>query len=481
MLLEKLRALGDTYSLSARELSDGLMQAIRGELPPTQPLARELLIPLAWITFRFLPESNPTARVAIPLRLSILARGEGSLDDLIGDIEVFGRGDPTELAELAFDPIEQVMAEIEEARRRPSLRDREAPLEAVLEKVETGQRSGARCAPAAAGAELYERALAMPDDSPEGLALLVDALAAGLDHPSEEWSGAIAPAYRAIGVRCWKAGFLDRADRALGLCLAYEPANHEVRSARFGVRCARRDLDGALRDARRCLGLGGPRAYQMLALVHASRGELEEALGAAEDHVAANAHGPVVGGVIPPAGAIAPLHAFSDAELVRAIVRERRGEDELAMRDYDRVITKYSSCVEARVRRAVTRVRTGDVRGGLEDLQWVLLREDLRGQLADLMTAPLWHAPFTTLAEAERWRGELLASLLPDVPALSSARQQLCGNQVGAAVDALSEVIDSGPREARAVVKAAAMVLLPILGNDPALHDSLRQIRRRLR
>lgn len=97
------------------------------------------------------------------------------------------------------------------------------------------------------------------------------------------------------------------------------------------------------------------------------------------------------------------------------------------------------------------------------------------------MTAPLWHAPFTTLAEAERWRGELLASLLPDVPALSSARQQLCGNQVGAAVDALSEVIDSGPREARAVVKAAAMVLLPILGNDPALHDSLRQIRRRLR
>jgi tetratricopeptide (TPR) repeat protein len=453
MLLEKLRALGAKYSLSATELSNGLTQAIRGELAPTEALARELLIPLAWITFRFLPESNPSARVAIPLRFIILSRGESSLDDLIDDIEVFVRGDPTELAELAFDPIEPVMAEIEEARRWPSLRDREAPLHAVLEVIETGQPSEDHSAPAEAGVELYERALAMPDESAEGLALLVDALAAGLEHPSY--------AYRAIGVRCWKVGFLDRADRALGLCLAYEPGNHEVRGARFGVRCARRDLDGALRDARRCLALGGPRAHQMLALVHASRGELDEALVAAEGHVAAN--------------------AFSDTELVRAIVRELRGEHELAMRDYDRVIAKYSHCVEARASRAVSRARSGDVRGGLEDLQWVLLREDLRPQLADLMTAPLWRAPFTTLAEAERWRGQLLASLLPDEPSLSSARQHLCANQVESALDALAELMDTGPREMRAVAKAAAIVLLPLLGNDPALHESLRRVRRLLR
>ncbi len=98
--------------------------------PMDEELRRGVVLPLAWVAFRFAPERSPSAQFQVPLLLTLMERGQIEVEQFIEHLEYFGG---SELERLTAAPADQLELEIKEG-----LRDRRSGREAFLPEVIAG-------------------------------------------------------------------------------------------------------------------------------------------------------------------------------------------------------------------------------------------------------------------------------------------------------------------------------------------------------
>ena len=269
-----------------------------------EPMAAEfrrcVVLPLAWVAFRFAVERSPHAQLQVPLLLTLMQRDEASVEQFIEHLEHFG-GLETELEVLTTAPPDLLEQEILEG-----LRDRRSGREEVLREV----------IPHIATTSLPQTA----DETREGdapsarWALVAEAIAAG--RPVRELALGCAEdpgEPEPVRARAW-AEWARRTDddtaaiEGFRRALQFEnDANVTCELAdRLALRVPPRDgplsqvwsdeADEAVATARRALRWGTTRpalAYRAIAFARESQGRADEALrafGFAIAHAIAGEH-----------------------------------------------------------------------------------------------------------------------------------------------------------------------------------------------
>jgi tetratricopeptide (TPR) repeat protein len=254
-----------------------------------EALRREVIVPLAWVAFRFAPERSPYARLQVAALLTLMSRGEVEVEQFLEHLEHFAESE--ELDRLTAAPTDQLELEIVEGlrdRRSGDVKVVEDTIPIVAERLSIPQPASEELAK-----DAHSAAWALIEDAIAGGQPVRDLALRCANNPDEpgpirarawaEWarrtdddSQAIDGFRRALELELEPDVVCELADR---LALRVPPlVGREPLPQVWSA-----EADEAVETARRALRLGTSKpalAYRAIALARESQGRPDEALRA---------------------------------------------------------------------------------------------------------------------------------------------------------------------------------------------------------